>query len=178
MGESTIWTCALTEIDAVNLQIIRKTVHSTFQKVNFHPFVDWSRGVTCPYEAHLFSFFIFLCLTTSAQKKKITQTKLTLTQADSLFVAGNFKDAITAYNVALKDPTTAKDIRAWHRLGASWFNPGDYTKALPPFERAWTLNSKQPGLRLGLTGTYSMLNKNGKAIAMLDSTHCRWLREL
>jgi tetratricopeptide (TPR) repeat protein len=116
----------------------------------------------------LLLLLISLCLPMSAQKKKITQTKPTLAHADSLFTAGNFKDAVTTYTAVLKDPVAAKDARAWYRLGASWFNLGDYSKALPPFENAWAINSKQPGLRLGLARTYSMLNNN-KAIAMLDS---------
>lgn len=111
-----------------------------------------------------------LCLPTIAQKKKITQTKLTVARADSLFTAGNFRDAIVTYTGALKDPVAAKDARAWYRLGASWFNLADYTKALPPFEHAWSINTKQPGLRLALARTHSMLSNNDMAIAMLDST--------
>ncbi|MEI9920578.1 MAG: tetratricopeptide repeat protein [Bacteroidota bacterium] len=113
------------------------------------------------------TLLILASLTSVAQKKKITPT---ISRADSLFTAGNFKDAVTTYIAALKDPTAAKDVRAWYRLGASWFNLSDYSKALPPFEKAWTINSKQPGLRLGLARVYSQLNNNDKAIAMLDST--------
>jgi hypothetical protein len=47
-----------------------------------------------------------------AQKKKPAKPKPTIALADSLFVAGNYKDAIAAYEPALKDPANAKDARA------------------------------------------------------------------
>jgi hypothetical protein len=113
----------------------------------------------------------FLCLILIITLPAFSQKKPkpTVARADSLFTAGNYKDAITTYSGALKDATAAKDSRAWYRLGASWFNLGDYAKALPPFEHAWTINPKQQGLRLGLARTHSMLNNNDKSIAMLDS---------
>ena len=105
-----------------------------------------------------------------AQKKKTAKSKPTIALADSLFMAGNFKDAIATYEPALKDPANAKDARAWYRLGAAWFNLNDYNKALPYFEHAYSINAKQPGVRLALTRSYSMLGNMDKAIVMLDST--------
>jgi len=103
-----------------------------------------------------------------AQKKK-TQPKATTARADSIFLAGNYKDAVVVYESALKDPATAKEVRSWFRLGASWAVLNHHEKAITAFDRALQINARQPGLRLAMAKSYAALDNNDKAIAMLDS---------
>lgn len=93
----------------------------------------------------------------------------TIARADSVFLSGNYRAAAGMYELALKDPATAKDVRSWFRLGASWAAENDHKKALAAYEKAWKINSRQPGLRLAMVKSYTAVNNNDKAFAMLDS---------
>jgi hypothetical protein len=111
---------------------------------------------------------LFLTLPAFSQKKKAAP-KPTIAHADSLFVAGGYKEAVVAYEAALKDPAASKDARAWLRLGASHYNLKDYNKAITAYVNAEKINPGLPGLRVNLARAYSSVNDINKALVTLDS---------
>jgi hypothetical protein len=78
---------------------------------------------------------VIVALPAIAQKKK-TSPKPTVARADSLFLAGNVKDAISTYDAALKDPGAAGDPRAWFRFARAYSSVNDLNKAVVTLDTA------------------------------------------
>ena len=93
--------------------------------------------------------------------------------ADSLYLQGEWKAAIPAYEVALKK--NSSNSLAWNRLGYSYQNTGEYSKALGSYQHSL---ASQPFPQLKtvvqsrISRTYSLMQKKSDALIWLDSaTH-------
>lgn len=102
-----------------------------------------------------------------AQKKKTS--KPTLAKADSIFMTGNYSASIPLYEAVLRDPKTSTLVLPWYRLGQSYHNTNDYSKALAAYAKAEKINPRQPGLRLNMAKAFSVTGDVTNAKLRLDS---------
>ncbi len=82
--------------------------------------------------------FLFALIVVTASLQAQKNKRYTLSQADSLFTAQQWKQAINAYEAVLK--STPENALAWNRLGFSYHNTGGHDKALTCYERALSYN--------------------------------------
>ncbi|HZY81910.1 MAG TPA: hypothetical protein VFE50_20440 [Cyclobacteriaceae bacterium] len=87
-----------------------------------------------------FILLLFLLATPafSQRKKSSPKPKPTIAHADSLFLAGNLKDAIPVFDAVLKDPSITKDARAWFRSARAYSSANDLNKSVISLDSAIT----------------------------------------
>jgi hypothetical protein len=98
-----------------------------------------------------------------------SQSKASIQKADSLFFLSDWKNAILAYEAALKTGTPT--AVAFNRLGFAYHNLKQYEKALPNYEKALQNNPTQPlaaTVEGRLARLYAVKNEKEKAIAHLQ----------
>jgi Tetratricopeptide repeat len=108
--------------------------------------------------------FTLSILTASAQKQNVT-----LPYADSLFGIQNWKEAASAYEFVVKNGTVAPIT--WNRLGFSYQNLSNYSKALTNYEKALAAKPPVPLeiiIQSRMGRVYSMMNNNDQAFIHLD----------
>jgi tetratricopeptide (TPR) repeat protein len=115
----------------------------------------------------LLLFLVIICAQATAQKKKTPAASLAA--ADSAYVATNFARAIPLYESALKDASIAKVAQPWFRLGQSYHNTRDYTKALAAYAKAEKINGRFTGLRVNMAKAFSASGDLANAKVRLDS---------
>ncbi len=108
-------------------------------------------------------FAIAICVGVNAQPHTSFQT------ADSLYFAGDWKDAAVIYTQLLKDTST--NSIEWQRLGFANYNLGKPDEALMNYKKAEANNppaAMQPYLYSRMAKVYSIKNNNDKALGYLD----------
>lgn len=108
--------------------------------------------------------FALVVLSVSAQKKNVT-----LAYADSLFLAQNWKEAATSYELVVKNGNVIP--LTWNRLGFSYHNLANYNKALDNYERALAAKPA-PALEIviqtRMVRVYAMMKNTDQAFVHLD----------
>jgi Tetratricopeptide repeat len=108
--------------------------------------------------------FILSVLTTFAQKRNAT-----LAYADSLFLAQNWKEAATSYELVVKNGNVIP--LTWNRLGFSYHNLANYNKALDNYEKALAAKPAPPLeiiIQTRMVKIYAMMKNTDQAFAHLD----------
>jgi tetratricopeptide (TPR) repeat protein len=97
------------------------------------------------------------------------QSSAPVQKADSLFFLSDWKNAVPAYEAALK--TAATNSLAWNRLGFSYHNLGQYDKALSNYNKALE-NKLTPPLEATVQSRvsriYSIRKETDKALTHLQ----------
>jgi tetratricopeptide (TPR) repeat protein len=109
-------------------------------------------------------------LAAQQNKKAKPQQLFTLQQADALFSAAAWKDAIPVYEAILK--TAQKNSMAWNKLGFCYHNLGDYDKAIASYNNSLQFKTApqiKPIVHSRLARAYALKNEQDKAFAFLDS---------
>src|SRR4051812_1806686 len=94
-------------------------------------------------------FILTFALTTSLQVYAQPATKAPTAKADSLFFAGNWKEAATAYEASLVSaPEISKNPVVFSRLGFSYQNLLEYDRALTNYRKAEALHPTSPVVQI------------------------------
>jgi tetratricopeptide (TPR) repeat protein len=112
---------------------------------------------------------LLVAVTNITAQKNQKSNKPTLALADSLFLKQDYKAAIPAYESILKEPGNKSNAQNWNRLGVSYLNTADYTKAIAAFEEVYKLNPRFQALFVNRAKGFSAANDVSKSIEMLDS---------
>lgn len=114
-----------------------------------------------------------LCMMMSsllAQSGRQSKSQFTIEQADSLFSASAWKNAVTAYEGILKE--APQNSAAWNKLGFCYHNLGDYNKALNSYNKSLEY---KPATQLEaiihsrLARVYALRNEKEKAFNSLEN---------
>ncbi|HEX9653819.1 MAG TPA: tetratricopeptide repeat protein, partial [bacterium] len=89
-----------------------------------------------------------------------------IAQANSLFEAKDWENAIAAYQSVVKQD--AKNGKAWLYLGLSYHSLGNYEQAIKAYEEADRLQFYQWQARYNIACAYSLMNNKEEAFQWLD----------
>jgi hypothetical protein len=127
-------------------------------------------GKLIDMKAKLFIVMLTLCSVTVvlAQGKKTTK-KPTIKQADSLFAAQQWKDAVPVYEAVLK--SEPNNSLAWNRLGFSYHNLSSYDKAQANYLKSLEYKPTpqvETVVQSRLARVYSVKKESDHAFSSLD----------
>ncbi len=103
---------------------------------------------------------LFTCLS-------ISISGFSQSNADSLFKAGNWKEAIKAYEAKLKADPTNFPGQQWRKIGESYYHLKEWDNAIAAYKKAIAINGNTT-IMYNLACTYARGMEKDSALAWLD----------